>query len=105
MSISNAYIIDFQSNGNSTSGYAPATTTSSSVTLPAGIETLMLLATATTHFRLSIGASTALTTDPALFVQQGPVVIKLPQPALAWTLSLITDATTSNVSWVRVMEA
>lgn len=109
--MNNAYIYDFQANtGGPTSGTFTATTTSASVTLPAGIETVILIASAAIHFRFTVGASTAVQSDPMIVSGMSPLVVKLPQENVAWTLSAITDSVTAvtgnqALSWSKVAEA
>lgn len=98
-------IIDFSEAGLAGSGVIAITGTSASATLPLQTELLLLTSTASgAHFRCSVGASTALVTDP-MITQGITLVVKL-NPDLAYTLSAIGDTgvTTGNVSYTRVME-
>lgn len=94
------WTIDFSTAGVVASGAASA-----SVTLPAGIELLMLAANVACHYRLTIGASNAVATDPLLTPGCEPFVIKL-NASQTYTISAISDtAAAFNLSYVVVKEA
>lgn len=98
-------IIDFSESGLASSGVIAITGTSASATLPLQTELLLLTSTATgAHFRIGVGAQTALLTDP-MITQGITLVVKL-NPDLAYTMAAIGDTgvTTGNVSYTRVME-
>lgn len=90
----------------STAGTLQTPTTTTSVTLPVGIELLMLAAVGVIHYRLTIGASSAVQTDPVLAQGCEPFVVKL-NASQTYTLSAILDATTAagSLSYVVVKEA
>lgn len=93
------WTIDF-----STAGVVASGATTASVTLPAGIELLMLSANVAAHYRLTVGASSAVATDPLLTPGQGPLVIKL-NASQTYTISAIQDAAAGSLSYVVVKEA
>lgn len=80
-------------------------TASTSVAIPAGTETLLLAASGAIHFRITLGASTAVVTDQ--LITPG---ILLPVHLLgnqSYTLSAIFDtgATTGSLTATVVQEA
>lgn len=95
------WTVDFPS-----AGVIQTPTASASVTLAAGIELLALTAIGNVHYRLTIGASTAVQTDPSLTQGAQPFVVKL-NASQTYTLSAILDATTAagSLSYVTVKEA
>lgn len=95
------WTVDFPS-----AGVIQTPTASTSVTLAAGIELLMLATVGIIHYRLTIGASTAVQTDPILAAGADPFVLKL-NASQTYTLSAILDATTAagSLSYVTVKEA
>jgi len=95
------WTVDFPS-----AGVVAAGATTASVTLAAGIELLMLSASVGLHYRMTIGASSAVVTDPLLMPGQGPLVVKL-NASQTYTLSAINDvtATVGVLSYVTVKEA
>lgn len=104
MAIQNGYIFNFNPDGSSVGGNITLGA-SASTTLPANIENLLLVCTGNCHFRLSVGASTAVVTDPLLSPQQGPTVVKL-SPSLIYTLSVVQDAAATGIlSWIKVAES
>ena len=94
------WTVDFPS-----AGVVAAGATTASVTLPAGIELLMLAVNTAAHYRLTIGASSAVITDPLLTPGAQPFVIKL-NASQTYTLSAISDTATVGVlSYVICKEA
>jgi len=106
MSIQNGYIYNFFPDGSCISGALTLGASSVSVTLPVGIENVILAATGNCHFRFSIGPASAVITDPLIGAQFGPIVVKLPAGNTAYTLSVIQDAgATGILSYAKVAEA
>lgn len=107
MSVQNAYQYNFNADGSSVSATsATLSATSASLVLPVGVECVILTCTGACHFRFSIGASTAVTSDPMLAPNQGPVVVKLPTTTTAYTLSYVAEGTPVGVlNYVKIAEA
>lgn len=81
-------------------------TSATSGTLPVGIELLMVVVSNACHFRIGVGAQTAVVTDPMINPGSAGTVIKLADPSLAYTLAVIPDnnANLGNVNYFRVYE-
>lgn len=98
-------IINFSTGGVPVSGALAVTASSVSAALPAGIELLMLTTTGNGHFRLGVGAQTALVTDP--MVTAGICLVVKLNPSLTYTLAVISDAVivaSGTLSYTQVFE-
>lgn len=85
-------------------GFLAIGAASVSAALPAGTECIVLSASGNAHFRLTVGASTAVATDPMITSNSQMQTFKL-NPTQTWTLSIIQDgASTGNVSYFPVYE-
>lgn len=107
MSVQNSLEYDFAVNGLSpTAGnVAIAAGSTSSTPLPANVEYIALVATVPCRFRLSVGASTAVATDPLIAANQTPLIVKI-NTSQAITISTIQEgAVTGLLSFCRAYEA
>lgn len=98
-------VIDFSVSGQASSGVIALGATAVPAALPAQTELLLLTCTGNAHFRAGLTTSSpvAVATDP--MVTAGICLVVKLDPSLAYTLSVIQDASsTGNLSWVRVME-
>lgn len=97
-------IIDFSTSGQSNGGILATPTASTSAALPAQTELLMLTASCNAHFRVGVGAQTAVVADP-MITAGITLVVKL-NPDLQYNIAAIFDSTSTagNVSYFRVME-
>lgn len=80
-------------------------TASTSGSIPAGTECIMVAASGNIHFRIGVGAQTAVATDP-LVTPGTPIYLKL-TASQSYTIAAIFDptSTTGTLTATVVMEA
>lgn len=96
--------VDFAVTGTPNSNGFVTGAASASAAVPAGTELLLVQATVPTHFRVGVGAQTAIITTDPLLVPGSPLFVIRLNPNLTYTIAAIS-ATAGVFNYARVFEA